>query len=204
MTDETRQSPAETVSHAGTPWRCFHCDDVFSSRSEASAHFGYQVDATPACKIAPDLRGLVKFIRWQESQLQRYRSENSDAARQFYALGADHAQALRCEEEKGYARGLADARAEQLSAYQRPGGLMSSERSRPWQDPTLTDETRQSPAEAVSHASERALTEMVLARWRTRFPNNAYAWSGAPESFAIEAVRTVCEQLTAYQRSEGS
>lgn len=109
MTDETRQSPTETVSHAGTPWRCFHCDDVFTSRSEASAHFGYEIDATPACKIAPDLRGLVKFMRWQESQLQRFRQEDSEAARQFYALGADHARALRTEEEKGYARGLADA-----------------------------------------------------------------------------------------------
>jgi hypothetical protein len=108
MTDETRQSTAETVSHARTPWRCFHCDDVFTSRSEASAHFGYQVDATPACKIAPDLRGLVKFVRWQEGQLQRFRQEDSEAARQLYALGADHARALRCEEEKGYARGVSD------------------------------------------------------------------------------------------------
>lgn len=112
MTDEPRQSPAETVSHAGTPWRCFHCDDVFTSRSEASAHFGYEIDATPACKIAPDLRGLVKFIRWQEGELQRYRREDSDAARQFYAIGAEHSRALRREEEKGYARGLTDGRVE--------------------------------------------------------------------------------------------
>lgn len=108
-TDATRQTPMATVSH---PWRCFHCDDVFTSRSEASAHFGYEIDATPACKIAPDLRGLIKFMRWQEGELQRYRREDSDASRQFYALGADHARALQTEEEKGYARGLADGRAE--------------------------------------------------------------------------------------------
>ena len=32
-------------------------------------------------------------------------------------------------------------------------------------------------------------TEAVLNAWRTRFPNNAYAWPGAPESFASEAVK---------------
>jgi hypothetical protein len=97
-------------------WRCFHCDDVFTKRTEAAAHFGYQVDATPACKIAPDLRGLVKFIRHQEGELQRFRREDSDAARQFYALGADHAAAVRNAEETGYARGLADAKLESSNA----------------------------------------------------------------------------------------
>jgi hypothetical protein len=90
-------------------WRCFHCDDVFTKHTEASAHFGYTLDATPACKIAPDMRGLIKFMRWQEGELQRFRREDSDAARQFYALGAEHAAKLRAEEEKGYARGLRDA-----------------------------------------------------------------------------------------------
>ena len=98
-----------------TPWRCFHCDDVFTSRSDAAAHFGYQIDATPACKIASDLRGLIKFMRWQESQLQRFRQEDSDATRQFYVLGAEHARALQRAEETGYARGLADAKKEAQS-----------------------------------------------------------------------------------------
>lgn len=33
------------------------------------------------------------------------------------------------------------------------------------------------------------MTKAVLAAWRDRFPTNAYAWPGAPESFAAEAVR---------------
>jgi hypothetical protein len=33
------------------------------------------------------------------------------------------------------------------------------------------------------------MTKVVLAAWRDRFPTNAYAWPGAPESFAAEAVR---------------
>lgn len=34
-------------------------------------------------------------------------------------------------------------------------------------------------------------TETVLAAWRNRLPNNMYAWPGAPESFASEAVKTL-------------
>lgn len=91
-------------------WRCFHCGDVFAKRSEAAAHFGYDDYATPACRIAPDLRGLVAFIRWQEAELQRFRREDTATSRTFYALGAEHFQALRRAEEEGYARGLRDAR----------------------------------------------------------------------------------------------
>lgn len=103
-------------------WRCFHCDEHFTLRSDAAAHFGYQQDATPACRIAPDLRGLIGVMRLQEGQLHRFRQEDSDAARQFYALGAEHSQALRREEEKGYERGLKDgstsldARADRVDA----------------------------------------------------------------------------------------
>lgn len=93
-------------------WRCFHCDDVFTKHTEAAAHFGYADGATPACKIAPDLRGLIVFMRWQERELQRFRQEDSDHARKFYSIGADHERARREAEEIGYARGVADARKE--------------------------------------------------------------------------------------------
>ena len=33
--------------------------------------------------------------------------------------------------------------------------------------------------------------EKVLSAWRNRLPNNAYAWPGAPETFAAEAVRVL-------------
>lgn len=92
-------------------WRCFHCGEVFTKHTEAAAHFGYEQDATPACKIAPDLVGLIQHMRWQEGELHRYRTDDSTAHREFYKIGAEHNQALRTEEEKGYARGLADGRA---------------------------------------------------------------------------------------------
>lgn len=93
-------------------WRCFHCDETFTKRSEAAAHFGYEQTATPACRIAPDLRGLIAHMRWQEGELSRYRADDSLAHREFYRIGAEHNQALQRAEEQGYARGLADAEGE--------------------------------------------------------------------------------------------
>lgn len=57
-----------------TEWRCFHCDDVFTSREEAAEHFGdgdYE-DETPVCIAAAttDKRKLVIEARkiWKELQ----------------------------------------------------------------------------------------------------------------------------------------
>jgi hypothetical protein len=41
--------------------------------------------------------------------------EDTELHREIYRLKADHATALRREEEKGYARGLRDARQEGIS-----------------------------------------------------------------------------------------
>lgn len=122
MTDETRHSPAETVSHTGTPWRCFHCEEVFTDRAEAALHFSDHLQGDPACKLNAMEGGLLKLVRDQEDELHRFRTEETASYREFYSLGADHAQALRREEEKGYARGVADARAEQLSNSHRSEG----------------------------------------------------------------------------------
>lgn len=87
-------------------WRCFHCGEVFNSSDAARDHFGASIDATPVCQI-PDLAHL---LRLQEYELRRYREEDSAMARQFHSLGAEHHRKLQDEEEKGYARGLADGR----------------------------------------------------------------------------------------------
>lgn len=44
------------------------------------------------------------------------------------------------------------------------------------------------------YATKR-LTAAVVKRWRSRFPNNSYAWPGAPDSFASEAVAAVLSAL---------
>lgn len=101
------------VEHKSTDpksWRCFFCDDVFTTQVDAENHFGRYEHAEPACVIkAPGEFALLRALRNAEGQLERYRSEDSDIMRAMASMQSDHIQALRREEEKGYARGLRDA-----------------------------------------------------------------------------------------------
>ena len=90
-------------------WTCFHCGETFHVMALAAAHFG----SDPAfhqtlCQIAKQERGLGAALRKAEAELERLRSEERDQ-QQHYAMQAQHTVDLRHEEEKGYARGLADA-----------------------------------------------------------------------------------------------
>lgn len=89
-------------------WRCFHCDEVFSSRQFAVIHFGLDGTALPACKIAAHEGHLITYIRDLEARLDRYRADDSDVMRSIYTLEADHRQALSRAEEEGYNRGVRD------------------------------------------------------------------------------------------------
>lgn len=101
----------------GAPgWRCFHCDETFTDEAAAKDHFGYDMLAEPGCKLNELEGGLLGILRRQEEQLSAYHREETASYREFYSLGADHARALRREEEKGYARGVADCRSETLAS----------------------------------------------------------------------------------------
>jgi hypothetical protein len=91
-------------------WRCFHCDEVFTSRRWAAEHFGADEGELPACKLASHEGHLVTYIRKLEDQLARYRQDDSDVMRSIMALQCEQASALRREEEKGYERGVRDMR----------------------------------------------------------------------------------------------
>jgi hypothetical protein len=94
-------------------WRCFHCDEVFRTQVDARNHFGSTEASDPACKIkAAGEFALLEALRNAEDELARYRNEDSDVLRVLWSTRADHAAALGREEEKGYARGVRDARAE--------------------------------------------------------------------------------------------
>lgn len=102
-----------TPATDGRSWRCFHCDEVFTDRDAAADHFGVMLDGVAdevACKINATDGLLVKMLREAQQELSRYHQEDNAAFREFYALGANHAAALRREEERGYERGLRDAR----------------------------------------------------------------------------------------------
>lgn len=110
-------------SNEQVSWRCFHCAEVFTDREAAADHFGVQIDGCAddvACKLNATDGLLLKMLREAQQELRQYHQEDNAAFRQFYVLGADHATALRREEEKGYARGLEDARKHPESIGLRP------------------------------------------------------------------------------------
>lgn len=85
------------------PWRCFHCDEIFTEYETALEHFGPHPFREPACKI-----DIVKF-REMEANHETHNAEDSAMHREIYALTAKHNSELRRQEEIGYARGLRDA-----------------------------------------------------------------------------------------------
>lgn len=84
-------------------WRCFHCDEIFTTSEAATEHFGRSEYQKPGCQID------IAEYRAMEQRMKRYNEEDSDMHRQIYGMQSDHSQALLREEEKGYARGLVDA-----------------------------------------------------------------------------------------------
>ncbi len=97
------------------PWRCFHCDETFTSRHCAAAHFGADETAEPACKIKGGEGGLLEALRRAESQLadawHSIHTESGEAAQAYYTQNARHREQLIATEQVGYERGLADAQA---------------------------------------------------------------------------------------------
>jgi hypothetical protein len=97
-------------------WRCFHCDEVFTDRKLACAHFGATEDAKPACQIKMGAeRSLVEALREAEKAAddawQAIHSESTESAKAYYAATSRHRKQLTAAEELGYERGLADGRA---------------------------------------------------------------------------------------------
>ena len=87
-------------------WRCFHCDQVFTEREAAEAHFGTSVLCAPLCQV------YGTTVRNLENELSRYRAEDTDLHRQIAHLKTAHTQALMRAEEAGYAKGLSAGRPE--------------------------------------------------------------------------------------------
>lgn len=86
-------------------WRCFHCDAAFTDEASAREHFGASQVLDPACTI-----DVAEYRRMEEAHA-RSRDEDTDLHREIHGLHSKHAAKLQREEEKGYARGLADAQA---------------------------------------------------------------------------------------------
>lgn len=121
-------------------WRCFHCGEAFTKAQErwAREHFGANEDAPPVCQMrVPGEHHLLTILRKTQAELDAYRAEDTDLWRALYAQAADHAAALRREEERGYEKGLADGRA-RSSEVQPVGSERSDEGNLPPDDPLDT------------------------------------------------------------------
>jgi flagellar biosynthesis/type III secretory pathway protein FliH len=55
---------------------------------------------------------MVKALRKNEVEMERYREEDTDLHREIARMGAEHQAALQRAEEAGYAKGLRDAHAQ--------------------------------------------------------------------------------------------
>lgn len=84
-------------------WTCFHCGETFMHQNAARLHFGASIYDDPKCQIS------AHRLRAMETELRRYREEDTELHRQIARMESDHQQARRSAEETGYARGLRDA-----------------------------------------------------------------------------------------------
>ena len=108
MTDEDT-STEWTYNRPKHGWTCFFCGETYRTPGSAELHFGGSMGETVACRIkAGDEMGLLMELRKAQSELSRYRNEDSDKDREMCRMQSDHATALIREEEKGYSRGLMD------------------------------------------------------------------------------------------------
>lgn len=92
-------------------WRCFYCDEVFTSQELAQEHFGDYSGCecdTPACKLTAEEGPLISYIRRLRHELSLYYMEEDLVTRSIEIMKSDHRQALIRAEEKGYNKGVQD------------------------------------------------------------------------------------------------
>lgn len=127
-------------------WRCFHCDEVFTDRRCAKAHFGPDETSTPACRIKAGAEmSLLTALRRSEADcnemMQRMQSETTDAATAYYAQMARHQEQLRIAEELGFERGIAELATADAAGFARgvEAGAEIAERF-PIPEPNIADQ----------------------------------------------------------------
>lgn len=81
-------------------WRCFHCDQVFTSFKWAQEHFGVDQFNTPACKISHAEGHMIAYIRKLEAEIEEYRRESHDILLAAYSLDMDARSRERTAEER--------------------------------------------------------------------------------------------------------
>jgi len=99
-------------------WRCFHCDESFSTNEAAAEHFGKSALQNPACQIN------IAEYREMEARMLRYNAEDADCHRAMYRMESAHQVTLRRAEEAGYAKALKDTNYAEPSPVVAPQGVV--------------------------------------------------------------------------------
>jgi hypothetical protein len=92
-------------------WRCFFCDEVFTSSKAAALHFGTFDSCEPdttACKLMSHQQHVLEYIRGLEEEIRQYQDENHPTIKALYALEDDMRRAVVRAEEEGYNKGVRD------------------------------------------------------------------------------------------------
>ena len=125
-------------------WRCFHCEEVFTDKDSAALHFGSSERQEAYCTIP------VEHFRWMEEQQRRYFEEDTESHRTIRALHSQSFENARRSEERGYARGLEDAK-----KHPQELGLMAAPQPSP--TPQAADSVLEDAA--LSGEQQRAIFE---------------------------------------------
>lgn len=104
-------SLTDSLPASNPHWRCFFCDEVFTTRGLAAEHFGTEVGCdypVTACQIKAHEGHLVTYIRKLETELGVWNSESHQIQQAIVTLEGEVASRVRRAEDDGYARGVAD------------------------------------------------------------------------------------------------
>lgn len=96
-------------------WRCFFCDEIFTTRGTAAEHFGTEIACDYpilACQIKRHEGHLVTYIRKLETELAVWNNESQEIQQAIISLEHSFAEEIKTAENRGYARGVSDMRAQ--------------------------------------------------------------------------------------------
>jgi hypothetical protein len=124
--EEMKAKHASAIFDTNAQWRCFHCDEVFTSPTDARLHFGGSSADEPACKIkAAGEHALLKALRVAYAKLAEFNRGESDMAIAMQHAEDDHRRALKEAEQLGFDRGVESSRAE-VAAMRNAVGTQAS------------------------------------------------------------------------------
>ncbi len=76
------------------PWRCFHCDEVFTDAAEAREHFGFTKTKTPACRLSSADVTLLRTLEADIAEICRQNATLENDARLWHESQADRVRRI--------------------------------------------------------------------------------------------------------------